>query len=88
MYLSDDDGWDLLMNSNLCLKLVLYYNSQALLLEYLQVKLNFSPISPQNFDLRSLLWYFLSLWFEASGTSVTSSIKYDLSIASNTRLIC
>jgi len=46
MYLSDDDddGWDLLMNSNLCLKLVLYCNSQALLFEYLQVKLNFSPI--------------------------------------------
>ena len=57
--LASDDDWDelLLMDSNLCLKLVPYCNSVVLLIQYLPVHF-FSRISFQPFDLKSLLWYF------------------------------
>jgi len=77
MYVSDDDGWDkfLLMDSNLCLKLVPYCDSIVLLFQYLPVKFNFSRISSQRFGLRSLLWPFLCLWSPNDGISLTSSVR-------------
>jgi len=44
------------------MKLVSYCNSSVLLYQYLTAKFNFSCVSFQRFDLKSLLWYFLSLW--------------------------
>ena len=56
MFASDDD-WDelLLMDSNLCLKLVPYCNSVVLLFQYLPVQFIFSRISSHRFGSRSLL---------------------------------
>jgi hypothetical protein len=65
----------LLMDSNLCLKLLLYNNSLVLLFQYLSVKFNFCRISSQPFGFRSLLWYFWSLWSQKGGISLTGSIR-------------
>jgi len=77
MFASDDDGWEklLLVDNNLCLKLIPYCNSIVLLFQYLPVKFNFSRISFQRFGLRSLLRLFLCLWSPNGGISLTSSIR-------------
>jgi len=65
----------LLTDSNRCLRLVLYNNSLVLLFQCLPVNFNFSRISSQPFGLRSLLWYFLSLWSQKGDISLTGSIR-------------
>jgi len=47
----------------------------VLIFQRLPVKFNFCRISPQLFGFRSLFWYFLSLWLQKGGMSVTSSIS-------------
>jgi hypothetical protein len=64
-YMSDasEDDLDefLLMESNLCLKMVLYCNSLELLLQFLPVKFHFSGISSQRFGLGHVAGLLVSL---------------------------
>jgi len=73
----DDDDWDefLFKNINPCLNLLMYCYSLMLLFQYSRVTLNFSPISSRSLGLRSLLWYFLSLWSQRGSTSLASSVR-------------
>jgi hypothetical protein len=73
MCASDDDRNEYLLMDDLCLQLVQYSNALVLLFQYLPEQFNFSRISSQLFGLRSLLWYFLSLWSQNGRISLTSS---------------
>jgi hypothetical protein len=79
MWNDDDCNKLLLMDSNLCLKLVPLFIS--VIISLYTSAANFFPISYQNFGLRPLLWYVLPLWSRRRSIFLTSSIRYVLSIA-------
>jgi hypothetical protein len=69
MMYASDEGWGefFLTDINLCLNLVMHCNSAKLLFEFLTAKFNFSRISSERLDLRSLFKYFLFLWSQKGG---------------------